>query len=69
MEIFADYAGDKEQPLNNVYGPAAQLVDVSCGPRFVRAEVVGSSGAGRIGQTGWGWVVAVMGVVWMGGLF
>jgi hypothetical protein len=39
MAIFATYAGNSSQPSNAVYTPAAQQLDMTCGPTFVEASV------------------------------
>lgn len=39
MAIFAQAAGNSSLPLNGDYGPAAEQVQMSCGPSFVQASV------------------------------
>lgn len=46
MAIFADYAGDSQQPLATTYVPCAEQIDIACGPTFVTTRItVATSGA------------------------
>jgi hypothetical protein len=47
MAIFATYASNTSQPLSTVYTPAAQQLDMTCGPRFVEAAVQMTSSGRR----------------------
>ncbi|KAI5808783.1 hypothetical protein DFH27DRAFT_239771 [Peziza echinospora] len=43
MQIFQEYAGSSGQPLHNTYMPAAQLINMACGPQFVNTTVTVNS--------------------------
>ena len=49
MAIFAQAAGNSSLPLSGDYGPAAEQVQMSCGPSFVQASVRTSASAPRKG--------------------
>ncbi|KAK4574410.1 hypothetical protein LTR86_002172 [Recurvomyces mirabilis] len=45
MTIFGNAAGNKSLPLSMDYTPAAQQIDIQCGPQFVVASVAHTSSA------------------------
>ncbi|KAK3691293.1 hypothetical protein LTR37_018738 [Vermiconidia calcicola] len=45
MAVFATYAGNSSQSLSSTYTPAAEQLDMTCGPTFVQATVQMSSSA------------------------
>ncbi len=61
MAIFATYAGNDSQPLSEVYSPAAQQLDMTCGPQFVEASVQMTSAATRLGQ--WNTLIVLLAAV------
>ncbi|KAL1998047.1 hypothetical protein VTN02DRAFT_138, partial [Thermoascus thermophilus] len=68
MAVFAQAAQIKGQPLTRTYLPAAQLINVACGPGFVATAVdVASrkpvSAAGRTGRRATVGSAVVLGVV------
>ena len=61
MQVFAAYATNSSQPLSGDYQSAAEMIDMTCGPRFVDSSVAMSSGGGRVMQlTGNGGLMAVV---------
>ena len=54
MAVYATFATDATQPLSDTYGPAAELLDDSCGNRFVEAVKVSTGGASRTPMAGLG---------------
>jgi len=59
MAIFANTASNSTSALSGDYGQAAQMIDVSCGPKFVEPNVVVEGGAGALGLH-MAWVFAVV---------
>ncbi len=68
MDVFSTYAANSSQPLSEVYGTAAQQLDMTCGPTFVEANVVVASGDGATlsRHAGVGMVVALVVGLWAG---
>lgn len=48
MHIFQQAAGNSSQPASGTYVPAAQQIDLSCGPTFVNTSVPLISGASTL---------------------
>ncbi len=48
MQGFSSAAANKTQPVSQVYGNAAQQINIGCGPGFVNTTVVTMSGAGNV---------------------
>ena len=46
MQVFQEAAANKTQLLSNVYGDAARMINVNCGPTFVNSTVVVTKGQG-----------------------
>ena len=49
MAVFAEAATNASQPLSVDYGPAAQQIDMTCGPTFVEAVSTEASSAAAKG--------------------
>lgn len=52
MAIFANAASDATQPVSGDYSAAAQLIDTTCGAKFVNASVIVTSAATSINMPG-----------------
>jgi hypothetical protein len=52
MQVFAAYATNSSQPLSTDYQSAAEMIDMTCGPRFVDSSVQMSSAGGRVDWSG-----------------
>ena len=48
MRTFATFATNSSQPLSTDYGPAAEQVDMICGPRFAESASVQTGAASSI---------------------
>ncbi|KAF8422392.1 hypothetical protein EV426DRAFT_515311, partial [Tirmania nivea] len=48
MTIFHQYAGNASLPLSETYVPAAQQLNMACGPQFVNTSVTPTSNAATI---------------------
>lgn len=66
MAVFAQEAGNASLPVSGTYGPAAGLVEMSCGPGFVEPVAAVSSGAASGAVRASGGLLGIVGVLFVG---
>lgn len=56
MQIYADAAKNKEQPVSGIYNDAAEKINIGCGPSFIEEVRVVPSGASTLSSQIHNWI-------------